>query len=419
MFYDLPIDEKDRKKLLKSFLTEMNRKYVIQIGYTKNTNTEEYRNVWEKAILLTIDFLVSSDNYDYLFNEMFKIMEHFGQKNSFISNLEPFILHNRIKYMPNETLREVIYYYKDHNKPDVLQYLIINIDLESIDIGFLITLCIENQLYVPLMYICTRSDPPDFMTPLVKMFSEYKHRLEEKSSNSYDMGMKCLWFIDLTLRGKMFPDTTIEVELWKTKVIETIIWAFDQQILSLLIVVNPFIAYEIFYMVFDKEISDVIETSNENITIYSGSNVPTEHRKLLFGDIQGKNITLCDMITLIYESSIDIKEAETLLYYFLAKMYASYNFPLKLNIVKEIIVYILKNDKVVPKWTKVQSKQIVKKSTTLEMILDESDDDDNDDINENYRVDLILVILRKLHGKLTKDDLEKFKDIVMNEPDLY
>ena len=412
------MNEKERKTLLKSFITEINRKYIIQIGYTKNINTEEYKNVWEKAILLTIDFLVSSDNYDYLFNEIFKIMEHFGQKNIFIANLEPFILYNRIKYMPNETLREVIYYYKDHNKPEVIQYLIINIDLESIDIGFLITLCIENQLYVPLMYICTRSDPPDFMTPLVKMFSEYKYRLEGKSSNSNsnEMGMKCLWFIDLTLRGKMFPDATIEVELWKTKVIETIIWSFDQQILSLLILVNPFIAFEIFYMIFDFEISNVIQTSNEKITIYSGSNVPTEHRNLLFGDIGTKNITLCDMITLIYESSIDIKEAQTLLYYFLAKMHASYDFPLKLNIVKEIIVYLLKNDKVVPEWTTFQSKKIGKKSVTLETILNESDEDD--DVNEDYRVDLILVILRKLYGKLTKDDLEKFKDIVVNEPDL-
>ena len=51
--------------------------------------------------------------------------------------------------------------------------MIINLELEYVDTGNLIQLCLENELFTALIYICTRSNN-DFITPLNKMFSIYK-----------------------------------------------------------------------------------------------------------------------------------------------------------------------------------------------------------------------------------------------------
>ena len=60
--------------------------------------------------------------------------------------------------------------------------MIINLDTSMIDTGMVIGICIEYKLYTPLIYISTRTDR-DFITPLVKMFSEYRSKLIKIAEN--------------------------------------------------------------------------------------------------------------------------------------------------------------------------------------------------------------------------------------------
>ena len=54
--------------------------------------------------------------------------------------------------------------------------MVINLDPNLIDTFSVIGICIEHKLYTPLIYISTRIDN-DFITPIVKMFCEYKKSL--------------------------------------------------------------------------------------------------------------------------------------------------------------------------------------------------------------------------------------------------
>lgn len=58
--------------------------------------------------------------------------------------------------------------------------MVINLDTSLIDTFVVISICIEHKLYTPLIYISTRVDN-DFITPLVKMFAEYRKKLEENN----------------------------------------------------------------------------------------------------------------------------------------------------------------------------------------------------------------------------------------------
>ena len=87
----------------------------------------------------------------------------------FLSLLEPFIMKNSITNVPNDIFTEILYYYKQQDKLKVVQNLIVNLQLNQIDIGYTITICLELNLFTPLIYICTRKDN-DFITPLYKMY---------------------------------------------------------------------------------------------------------------------------------------------------------------------------------------------------------------------------------------------------------
>lgn len=48
--------------------------------------------------------------------------------------------------------------------------MIINLDMKNVETGTFISICLENNLFTPLIYICNRADN-DFITPLNKMFT--------------------------------------------------------------------------------------------------------------------------------------------------------------------------------------------------------------------------------------------------------
>lgn len=106
---------------------------------------------------------------------MKKWFTDFGLKQTFFESLEPFILRNRIKAIPNDPFREVMNYYAELDKMDVLQYLVVNLSLKDIDFDYTITLCMERNLLTAMMYLCThRENDPDFITPISRALATYR-----------------------------------------------------------------------------------------------------------------------------------------------------------------------------------------------------------------------------------------------------
>lgn len=74
----------------------------------------------------------------------------------------------------------ISFYKKEVRKLDLIQKLILSLDLNLIDNFQIIAICMEFQLFKPLIYICTKYNN-DFLTPLVKITSHY---LSLKSKNN-------------------------------------------------------------------------------------------------------------------------------------------------------------------------------------------------------------------------------------------
>jgi hypothetical protein len=106
------------------------------------------------------------------------IYKKMNKDNIFLDCLEPFILRNEITYIPREALKDVIYHLKANRKLQTLKQLIINLDTTALDPGQIISICIEYNLFTPLIYISPRVDD-DYFTPIAKMFAIYANLINE------------------------------------------------------------------------------------------------------------------------------------------------------------------------------------------------------------------------------------------------
>jgi hypothetical protein len=119
---------------------------------------------------IALEYLIETEQFDYLFTKIKNFFDKNQQTDIFLGTLESFIMDNLIKSIPkNDVFKEIVEYYINKSKLKVVQNLIINLDLKSIDLGFSISLCLDYNLFAPLIYICTRKDN-DFITPLNKMY---------------------------------------------------------------------------------------------------------------------------------------------------------------------------------------------------------------------------------------------------------
>lgn len=264
MFCDIPMDEKEKKKKMKAVFSDIIKRYVEDLGDKLSDKKLNNENFWETYIITTIDFLVTIGNFEYLFTTIKGLFSKFKMNNVFLKCLEPFILKNKIKYISNEPFREIVTYYRSQDKLKVLQHLIINLDINFMDTGFIISLCLEHSLFAALIYICNRTDD-DFITPLVKMFAVFKGKLENNDPSSLDNGYKCLWYIKMTLNGVMFPEEIISEERYKIVIRQMVVWIFVEENLTSLINIDPDIMFKILIILFQGKPKEILEEYNEDM----------------------------------------------------------------------------------------------------------------------------------------------------------
>lgn len=72
--------------------------------------------------------------------------------------------------MPTQPLLLLLEYYKQISRFDLIQHLIINLNLKTINTEPIIAFCLTHTLFKALVYACNLGNN-DFLTPFVKFFS--------------------------------------------------------------------------------------------------------------------------------------------------------------------------------------------------------------------------------------------------------
>ena len=213
---------------------------------------------WIKALKLAL--VLYKDNLK-LFADVLNKLE---LKPLLISCLEPFIVKNRIKFVPNEFFREIANFFKSKKKIKIIELLIINLDIDSLDPEFIISLCLEFHLYKALIYICNRLDN-DFITPLVKLFMTYKEKLEKQEGDAKEFGYNCLWYIKISLQGIIFPNDQMSHDVYQTVVKNLVVWVFIEENIKVLFDLDIDAFFPVIFLFFSPKSNIVLQESSDSL----------------------------------------------------------------------------------------------------------------------------------------------------------
>ena len=229
----IPINVKERKenvkRILKGLILQLilNTLNIKDIFYNKKTSEE----ILSKCINISIELCLDVNELNFLLKEILPILEEKGYFNFFIEKIKPFILEGKItnELLGQNITSKILKYYIDLNDYVTLSQIIIKLDINKFDINDIKNVCIEKNIFLPLIYIFFKSKEDDLFSLIKKLYdlfikansipkekyNEYKsdiinNKIENKKINEIQLdkqyiGQKLFWCINLCLKGRKYP----------------------------------------------------------------------------------------------------------------------------------------------------------------------------------------------------------------------
>ena len=234
---DIPQDEETRKSVVGNYLKQVISQYVLFNTGAKRTGgffseDQDETDKMATCISNTIEFCIEIESFDYLFTTIEPIFDSKDYSDLFLSQLEPFILCDKIMevQLQEEIINNIIDLYRKKKKLELLAQLLIHLNIKSVDTENIKSKCEEMSLITPLIYIYMNGKDEDYFAPITKMFDQYLKAIEidhfdgyykfyEKTKNLSELkkskqylGHKLLWYIKWCLKGKKFPNPKINMD---------------------------------------------------------------------------------------------------------------------------------------------------------------------------------------------------------------
>jgi len=263
-------DDNERKQELRNHFKDQLRRFITSqlIGKDLKSDDPSHTQLQEEVTLTLIDFCLETEMEDFLFDDGVKCMATMGLRDLFLKSLEAFIRLNKIHYFAKfETLKEVIAYYHNSGKTNLVQQLIANLDItrwhpddREILLLTLMTICLETDLYTALVYLCIRGSENftlPFFTFLNKAIeADAKGQLAEKRKYT----LRCLWYIKTIFkRSMLFEEETISEGRMIMILRDLILLVMEDQNLRLFYQVEPQLTTILLSMLFGGELSLLVE----------------------------------------------------------------------------------------------------------------------------------------------------------------
>ena len=201
----------EKRKIVSQKMVEVLNKYV-DCGLTSlcpnNGKIESLFDHYRQLIPTAVDYCMAIEGNHYLLNDLFdRFSDDSIAKNIFLDSLESHVLKGELKNMSPILAKELITYYEDKQWFHNLEAVVLNLEITSLDIHHVMTICGKHSLFDAIIYIHNNAFD-DYMTP----FDQLIQRLETSLSNRNDLsdeeieiGNKLLNYMTAILRGRSFP----------------------------------------------------------------------------------------------------------------------------------------------------------------------------------------------------------------------
>ncbi|XP_013089193.2 vacuolar protein sorting-associated protein 8 homolog [Biomphalaria glabrata] len=199
-----------RKEIVAAVLKEVLLEYV-EIAITKapkNGKIEDLEDYYQDIVPVCVDYCLHLNNLDLLFD---RIYERFSTdviaKGTFLECLEPYMQSDRLTYIPPAVMKDFVDHFEMRKLLDSVESCIVHLDITSLDIHQVVSLCWSHGLYDAIIYVYNKG-MNDFTSPLEQLLAQLGSALatgKQLTDVHIKLGNKLLVYISCCLAGRAYP----------------------------------------------------------------------------------------------------------------------------------------------------------------------------------------------------------------------
>lgn len=200
----------DKRLIVSNKIVDILNLYV-DVGLTKmcpeKGKIEVLFNFYKQMIPVCVEYCLAIDDQELLFGKFFdKFNSDALSKSIFLECLEPYILDARLSKLQPIIAKELIIHYANKKYFQALEAIVTHLDIISLDIHLVMTLCWKHSMYDAIIYIHNQAFD-DYISPLEELLDHLENVMStdrELNENEINLGNKLLVYISCTLTGKAY-----------------------------------------------------------------------------------------------------------------------------------------------------------------------------------------------------------------------
>ncbi|XP_077969847.1 vacuolar protein sorting-associated protein 8 homolog [Styela clava] len=214
----LPVDQEKRRQLVSEMILDILIEYV-DLSMTKlcpdNGKLEVLIAFFKDVVPVCVDHCLHINRIDVLCD---RIYERFKADciahTVFLECLEPYILDDRLKTISPIVMQDFVKHYEAKNMLSNVEACLLHLDVASLDLHQVLSLCWSHGLYDAILSINNRV-MSDYVGPLVEMISMLTSAMaigKQLSDNMTKLGSKLLVYVSSCFAGVQYPSGMLDPE---------------------------------------------------------------------------------------------------------------------------------------------------------------------------------------------------------------
>ncbi|XP_069107470.1 vacuolar protein sorting-associated protein 8 homolog isoform X1 [Argopecten irradians] len=177
---------------------------------------EELEEHYQGIVPICVDYCLHLNKTDILFGRIFeRFSADMIAHGVFLECLEPYILADKLTSIPPTVMKDFVDSYEGKGMLENVEACIVHLEITSLDIHQVVSLCWGHGLYDAILYVYNRG-MNDYTTPLEDLLSTLRAAVDtgkQLSDNQIKLGNKLLVYISCCLAGRAYPLGDIAEEL--------------------------------------------------------------------------------------------------------------------------------------------------------------------------------------------------------------
>ncbi|XP_030829831.1 vacuolar protein sorting-associated protein 8 homolog [Strongylocentrotus purpuratus] len=173
---------------------------------------------FQRVVPVCVEHCLMLGRKDVLFGSIYEQFRHdIIAKGVYLQCLEPYILNDRLTSVTPEVMKDFIEHYRQKELISNVEACIVHMDIASLDIHQVVSLCWAYGLYDAIIYVYNKG-MNDYVTPLEELLQLLRAAVRatsQLSDNQIRLGNKLLVYISCCLAGRAYPMGDIPPHLVK------------------------------------------------------------------------------------------------------------------------------------------------------------------------------------------------------------